>query len=430
MARGDYQAATPRGGSDEIGGLVASFTEMRDEIRRQQESLQQAKEGAESANQAKSVFLATMSHEIRTPLNGIIAASRMMKGASMPPRQAEFLDSILRSANHLLAVISDILDFSKIEAGKLELVPARMHPAALSRDMERLIGPLAEARGLAFTVACGAPDDLTVLGDVDRLRQVLLNLCNNAVKFTEHGSVGLECRVLDVAGGRAALRYTVTDTGIGIDDAVRARLFERFVQADPGHAREFGGTGLGLAISRQIVELMGGELQLESEPGRGTRFWFEVDLPLAPAEPAAPPPPDVTLTGATGAARQGPRLRVLVAEDDSVTQFLMQSLMEMEGHDCVLAANGREAVDAAAATEFDVVLMDMQMPVMDGLDATRRIRALSPRYGTIPIIGMTANAQEEARRECLTAGMSHFVAKPMDPDELVRLMEEAAREGA
>ena len=419
MARGDYEAATPRGGADEIGSLATAFTDMRDEIHRQQDSLQQAKEGAEAASHSKSVFLATMSHEIRTPLNGIIAVAHMMKDMPMEPKQAEFLGTILRSANHLLAVISDVLDFSKIEAGKLELLPEDMRPATLAADMTRLMPPLAEARGIAFHLDCGAPDDLVVVGDINRLRQVLLNLCTNAIKFTEEGEVRLECRVSAIADGHATLRYAVTDTGIGMSEDVRARLFDRFMQADPGHAREYGGTGLGLAISKQIVELMGGEMQLESEPGKGSRFWFDVRLPVVemPAEEprvvaVAPEPP-----------RDPVRLRVLVAEDDEVNQFIIENLLEMEGHACLLAVNGRDAVDAARDGDFDVIIMDMQMPVMDGLEATRAIRRLGGRYGGIPVIALTANASEEARRECEAAGMSHFVTKPMDPDDLVRLLE-------
>ena len=419
MARGDYGAAIPRGGTDEIGSLAVAFTEMRDEIHRQQDGLQQAKEDAESASHSKSLFLATMSHEIRTPLNGIIAVAHLMKDMPMPPKQAEFLDTVLRSANHLLAVISDILDFSKIEAGKLELAPEPMRPVTLAGDMKRLMPPLAEARGIAFDMDCGAPDDLTVLGDINRLRQVLLNLCTNAIKFTEEGGVRLECRVAGILNGHATLRYTVEDTGIGMSDEVRARLFDRFMQADPGHAREYGGTGLGLAISKQIVELMGGVMRVESEPGQGSRFWFDVRLPvvaLPKEEPrvvaVAPEPP-----------RDPVRLRVLVAEDDEVNQFIIENLLEMEGHACLLAVNGRDAVDAARDGDFDVIIMDMQMPVMDGLEATRAIRRLGGRYAGIPIIALTANASEEARRECEAAGMSHFVTKPMDPDDLVRLLE-------
>ncbi len=439
MARGDYGAATPRGGTDEIGGLTATFTEMRDEIHRQQDNLQHAKDAAESASQSKSLFLATMSHEIRTPLNGIIAVAHMMKDMPMEPKQAEFLGTILRSANHLLAVISDVLDFSKIEAGKLELAPTDLRPATMACDLSRMMLPLAEARGIAFDIGCGAPPDLVVRGDGDRLRQVLLNLCTNAIKFTEEGSVTLECAVTVEPGGMATLRYAVTDTGIGMTDEVRAQIFDRFMQANPGHSRQFGGTGLGLAISKEIVELMGGTMQVESEPGRGTRFWFDVRLPVVEAveqpEPAVEDEPVVEPVVAADpveppapAAPAGP-LRVLVAEDDEVNQFIIENLLEMEGHVCALAVNGREAVDRAGDGEYDVVIMDMQMPVMDGLEATRRIRALGGRYADAPIIGLTANASQEARRECEAAGMSHFLTKPMDPDDLVRLLEGIAGDG-
>jgi signal transduction histidine kinase/CheY-like chemotaxis protein len=425
IARGDYAARTPEGGADEIGSLAAAFADMRDEIRRQQDGLTRAKESAELANQSKSVFLATMSHEIRTPLGGIITVASMMNGLAMSPKQAELLDIIRRSANHLLAVISDILDFSKIEAGKLELDISDMRPATLAADMEHLVSPLAEARGIAFVIECGVDPDLVVRGDANRLRQVLLNLCSNAVKFTEQGSVTMASRMLGVEDGCAVLRYTVTDTGIGMSDEVRARLFDRFMQADPGHAREYGGTGLGLAISKQIVEMMDGEMNVQSEPGKGSRFWFDVRFPVVEAPSAAPQPAPGCAPQVAPAATPA-RLRVLAADDDEVNQFIVQNLMEMEGYECVLVENGQEALDAAQTQHFDVILMDMQMPVMDGLEATRRIRGLGGGYAAIPIIALTANAMDEARRECEAAGMSHFVTKPMDLDDMARLLGEFA----
>ncbi len=429
LAMGDYLTETPRGGSYEIRQLIDTFTDMRAEIRRSQEHLRQARDEAESASRSKSLFLATMSHEIRTPLNGIIAVAHMMKKMPLERKQAEFLGTILRSANHLLAVISDILDFAKIEAGKLDLAPVAMRPGELFAEMNQLLLPLAEARGIAFDQVCGAPADLVVYGDADRLGQVLLNLCTNAIKFTEEGSVTVSCTAKEVTDEGATLVCSVRDTGIGMSSQVLNRVLERFIQGEATYARRFGGTGLGLSISKQIVALMGGALEVDSVEGEGSEFRFEVRLPVVEVQaPASKPVQLCPMVTEMPSLASGLPLRVLVAEDDQITQSIIDNILKMADHEGILARNGQEALDACENEAFDVVLMDVHMPQMDGLEATRRIRALGGLYSDLPIIGLTANASNESRQECLAAGMSHYLTKPMDPDDLIELLDEIHQE--
>jgi signal transduction histidine kinase/CheY-like chemotaxis protein len=415
LALGDYDAALPKIRGDEVGSLIRSFLAMRDELDKQQRSLRESTERALEASRAKSRFLSSMSHEIRTPLNGIIALSHLMGEQPLSADQQENLGIIQKSADHLLMVINNILDFSKIEAGRVEMVAEPFAPAALAMEIRAMVQPLADAKGLALRAALEVSPELYVVGDVSRLRQVLLNLTNNAVKFTRYGEVRIELRCLQRDRRRCQLELAVRDTGIGIPLEAQGRLFNRFVQADASHARAFGGTGLGLAISRQLVELMGGEIGLESAPGEGSRFWMVIPFPVGERPRAAERPE---------APAAAPRLRILVADDHLSNQLIARKVLENSGHRVAVVGDGQAAVERLLVERFDLVLMDMQMPIMDGLEATRAIRASPLGDADIPIVALTANAYHEAIQECLEAGMDAYLSKPIQPSELRRLVDE------
>ncbi len=401
--------ATPDGGSV---GVYRDITASERELSR-------AKAQAEAANEAKSRFLATMSHEMRTPLNGVLGMIGLLLGSSLTDRQRQQALLIRSSGQTLLAVLNDILDLTKIEAGRMGLELQPFDLADTVQDVVSLLAVRAEARGLdlQLTLAPGLPARL--VGDASRMRQVLFNLVGNALKFTEQGGVTVTLDHQPLPGQQAALTLQVRDTGIGIAPDVQARLFTRFTQADSSTARRYGGTGLGLAICREIVTLMGGTIGLESAPGQGSCFTVQLALPLAPptdTEPAAPPAP-----GAQPAAQPCtalPPLRLLAAEDNAVNQILIKALAESWVHHCDVVANGAECVAQVQAADYDVVLMDIQMPEMDGEAATRAIRALPGPVGRIPIIAMTANVMPEQRSGYLSAGMDAVVSKPVDAQAL------------
>jgi signal transduction histidine kinase/HPt (histidine-containing phosphotransfer) domain-containing protein len=375
-----------------------------------QAQLEAAREEAEAATRIKSEFLAVTSHEIRTPMNGILGMTRLVLDGQLPVAQRERMETVRNSAEALLTVLDDILDFSKLEAGRLEFESLAFDLPRLLENVVELLGARARDKALTLTTTIAPQVPTFVIGDSGRLRQVLLNLVGNAIKFTERGGVTLSATLAEAD----QVEVSVTDTGIGIDAETQLRLFTSFTQADSSVARRFGGTGLGLAICKKLVECQGGAIGIESSVGQGSRFWIRLSLPATSA-PAA----------TAGEDRSGntlPPLAILLAEDNLVNQKVAVGFLAKGCHQVTIAKNGREAVEHAKMGGFDLVLMDMQMPEMDGLEATRVIRALPGPCGQVPIIALTANTMRGDDERCRSAGMNDHVAKPIDPEHLFATM--------
>lgn len=397
----------PAGGKPEswILGFSLDITDRK----KSEIALLAAKETAEMAVRAKSDFLSTMSHEIRTPLNSVIGTASLLMDSALDTEQRIYVNLVRQSGEHLLGLINDILDFSKLEAGKMLV---EREPFRVVEQLElasTILSSQANTKGLDLKMRIGTNVPDAIYGDAHKLRQVLLNLASNAIKFTAHGEVSLDVMLIPAGiGGASTLCFSVSDTGIGIPADKIGLLFSEFSQVDASTTRKFGGTGLGLAICKKLVEVMGGEIGVSSELGVGSRFWFA--LPLEVADTA------LLLSQAkqmTTVVEQTP-LSILVAEDNPSNQLLIRAILSKLGHKVVIAKNGVEVVDMVQQASYDLILMDMQMPEMDGLDATKAIRALAGVYRDLPIIALTANALEGDKGRVLSAGMNDYLSKPID----------------
>ena len=399
----DYMPLSGQG-IDQIAGHMWQFRDVTFYHKARQEAL--------TASKMKSEFLANMSHEIRTPLNGVVGMIDLLKETKLNPKQMDYVDTIKTSTNSLMEIINDILDFSKIEAGKVEIETVEFSLIEMLKDLGSLMSPTAKKKNLNFSILVAENTEDLYIGDPFRIKQVLFNLVSNSLKFTSQGGITIKISEYYREGILASLRFEVEDTGIGMNEEHQRKLFQPFTQADASTTRKFGGTGLGLSICKRIIEMMSGEIGVKSEVGHGSKFWFTLSLPLQVQK-------DVVLTSAKQIQeynKTNPELnrslRVLVAEDNFINQKVISEMLYRLGHQVELAQNGALALDLAQKSSFDIILMDCQMPEMDGYQATQALRKIE-NLKSLPIIALTANSMKGDREKCLEAGMTDYLAKPI-----------------
>ncbi len=410
----------------ELHEIILAVNSLMTQVRQSNHELTAARDAAEAANRAKSEFLANMSHELRTPMNGVIGTAQLLRMTDLSQEQSDYLTSIQHSADSLMALLNDILDLSRIEAGRLEL---EQRPFSLKEVIGKVIASLngqARLKGLALQLELAPDLPDYVLGDSLRLRQILLNLAGNAIKFTGQGEVRVSVGLLERSGRQAGISFSVQDTGIGISSEAMERIFAPFVQADSSNTRKYGGSGLGLTISRHLTDLMGGRLWAESEPGIGTVFHLELQFQTVDAPPAQDRIEPAPQTAET--LWQGKPLAILLAEDQLVNIVFVRRILDKLGHRLTVVEDGQQAVARWQAEPFDLILMDLQMPVLDGSEATRRIREQELQQGShTPIIALTAHAMEGDRERLLDQGFDGYIAKPVNIRLLCAEMERVTR---